>query len=1014
MKFQTTMTIALLLTPIATPAIAQSLIVPDTTLGVESSIMTPRPGFEAITGGATRGTGLFHSFSEFSVGDRLNAQFLVAPNIQIIFARVTGDVASDILGTLGTKLDDGINPSNASLMLLNPKGILFGPNAKLDLAGSFLATTANSIKLAEAQEFSTVSPVPLLTISVPTGLQFGPQVGDITLDRTSTIVPQSLSLFGGNTRLNQTVLISKAGQLEIAALGSGATIDLNLTQNRWIADYQTANNFSDITINNNNTIAIDNPNAAAGAAAGDVRLRGRNILLNNPTQTPSLITANGNSSITITASDRLLLQGVEITTFNPSTGGNITITSPIIQQQDRTYITTLLLTGQGKAGDINIKADQSFSLTNGSDRRPSTVASFLRDGAIGSTGNIAIDSPAILIQDGATVGVESNGGSTGIVSLQSPGSILLSGISPDGDQTQIFNRQNGTNAATTGISINTKSLTVDNGARISTIGSADGSSKTIEITVTEDVIVRGGNSAILPFRGENITVGLPSKISTAKLNGSGSSGDISIRAQNVQVLAGADIESEIGQGNDRFQGKAGNININASDLVLVDGQSSQKILETLDYYNPSNISSSVALDGNAQAGNITINSNRIEVKAGGVISSDTRGQGNAGNIDLNASDRIVVIGEGRSGLSAISSATYISGQGDSGQIQVKAKALTIADGGAINTSTVGSGKAGQVFVTIAGPIAIQGRSVNGNSSNISSSSFSYGTGDRETLLSTLQILGGTNFPSAEASGAGGDLVITGDRLNLSGGAEIAALSTGQGAAGNIVLRLRDRAILNDGNIKTTAEKTSGGNIGLTAKVLLLRNNSNIKTQVLSGVGQGGNINLTAPSGIVLLEDSDILAFAQDGRGGNITLNTPALLTRTYKPSDPTADLKTLDTNGFVDINATGATSGIITLPDLNPLQNNRPELPQGLLDADKALSRSCLARNPNTGKFYITGTGGIPPQPGDPSLSNYSTLPVASTATEPTQIVEADGFYPLDNGKFVFGKACQAVIPDRS
>jgi filamentous hemagglutinin family protein len=1003
MKYPISATIALFLTPIATPAIAQSII-PDNTLGAESSIVQPRNGFEAITGGATRGTGLFHSFSQFNVGDRLNTQFLVAPAIQTIFARVTGNETSNILGTLGTKLDDGITPSTASLFLLNPNGIRFGPNARLDLGGAFLATTASSIKFAATQEFSTSSPAPLLSISVPTGLQFGSQVGDITLDRTATIFPQSLSLFGGNTTLNQAVLISKAGQLEIAALAPGAAIGLNFSQNRWIADYPTATNFSDITINNNSVITIDSPNANAG----DIRLQGRNILLNNPTAIPALITTNGNSDITITASDRLLLQGVEITTFNPSTGGNITIASPVIQQQGSTYITTLL-SNPGKAGDIRINASQSFSIIGGSNRRPTTVASFVENGSSGTTGNIAITSPAILIQDGATVGVESKGGSTGIVSLQSPGSIRLSGISPDGNQTQIFNSQNGTNAnATPGIRINAQSLTVENGARINTIGFADGSSKAIDITVAEDVVVRGGNSARLPFRGENIIVGLPSKISTAKLNGIGNSGDISIQARNVKVFAGADIESEIGQGNNRFQGKAGDININASDLVLVEGQSEQKVVEILDYYNPSNISSSIALDGNAQAGNITINAEKIEVKAGGVISSDTRGQGSAGNIDLNAGDRILITGEGRSGFSAISSATDIAGQGDSGQIQLKAQALTIADGGAINTSTVGAGKAGQVFVNIAGLIAIQGRAANGDPSSISSNSRSYGTSDRNNVLTALQIFGGTNFPSTEASGAGGDLLITGDRLNLANGAEIAALSTGQGIAGDIVLNLRDRAILNNGNIKTTADKTSGGNIDLIASAIVLRQNSNIKTSIASGSGQGGNIQLTADS-IVLLNDSNLLAFARDGKGGNITLNTPALLTRTYKPADPTASLFSLETNGLVDINATGATSGIITLPSLNPLQNNRPELPQGLIDPSNQLSRNCLARNPETGKFYITGAGGIPPQPGDPGLSNYSTLPVASTATEPTQIVEADGFYPLDNGKFVLGKACQTT-----
>jgi large exoprotein involved in heme utilization and adhesion len=164
-----------------------------------------------------------------------------------------------------------------------------------------------------------------------------------------------------------------------------------------------------------------------------------------------------------------------------------------------------------------------------------------------------------------------------------------------------------------------------------------------------------------------------------------------------------------------------------------------------------------------------------------------------------------------------------------------------------------------------------------------------------------------------------------------------------------------------------------------------------------------NINLIAKSGIVLLDDSDLLAFARDGQGGNISLFTRALLTRTYKPSDPAANLETLDKNSFVDINATGRTSGIITLPEFNPLQNNRPEITPSLIDTDNILSRSCLTRNPKTGKFVITGTGGLPIQPIDPQISTYSTLPVSTNTT----LVEADNLYK--NGQIVLAKACLAA-----
>lgn len=108
---------------------AQSNIVPDGTLGNERSTVTPNfQGLpvEEITGGATRGANLFHSFQEFNLSAGRRAYFF-SPNatIQNILARVTGNNPSRILGTLGTS-----GNSNPNLFLINPNGIIFGQNAR--------------------------------------------------------------------------------------------------------------------------------------------------------------------------------------------------------------------------------------------------------------------------------------------------------------------------------------------------------------------------------------------------------------------------------------------------------------------------------------------------------------------------------------------------------------------------------------------------------------------------------------------------------------------------------------------------------------------------------------------------------------------------------------------------------------------------------------------------------------------------------------------------------------------
>jgi len=103
----------------------QSNIVPDNTLGAESSQVIgnfQRQPIEVITGGATRGINLFHSFQEFNVREGRGAYFF-SPNadIQNILARVTGNNPSEILGRLGT-----FGSSSPNLFLMeNPSLVSF-------------------------------------------------------------------------------------------------------------------------------------------------------------------------------------------------------------------------------------------------------------------------------------------------------------------------------------------------------------------------------------------------------------------------------------------------------------------------------------------------------------------------------------------------------------------------------------------------------------------------------------------------------------------------------------------------------------------------------------------------------------------------------------------------------------------------------------------------------------------------------------------------------------------------
>jgi filamentous hemagglutinin family protein len=130
--------------------------VPDNTLGAESSTVTPDVVIrgipsDQIDGGAIRGANLFHSFEQLSVLEGRGAYFANPVGVKNILSRVTGANRSDILGRLGVL-------GNANLFLINPDGIVFGQNASLDVQGSFLATTADAVKVGDGGLFSASQP----------------------------------------------------------------------------------------------------------------------------------------------------------------------------------------------------------------------------------------------------------------------------------------------------------------------------------------------------------------------------------------------------------------------------------------------------------------------------------------------------------------------------------------------------------------------------------------------------------------------------------------------------------------------------------------------------------------------------------------------------------------------------------------------------------------------------------------------------------------------------------------
>ncbi len=198
--------------------IANAQVVPDGTLPNNSHVTSNANTF-VIEGGTEKGSNLFHSFGEFSVPTGKAAYFNNNMKVENIFSRVTGSSISSIDGLIGAN-------GAANLFLLNPNGILFGPNAVLNIGGSFLGSSASLIKFADGTHFSAKTPqsTDLLTLSVPLGLQFDPHSGAIQVQGNGHTLTSADPIFSPLRRSGQRIGLAVRPGKTLALVGGDLSL----------------------------------------------------------------------------------------------------------------------------------------------------------------------------------------------------------------------------------------------------------------------------------------------------------------------------------------------------------------------------------------------------------------------------------------------------------------------------------------------------------------------------------------------------------------------------------------------------------------------------------------------------------------------------------------------------------------------------------------------------------------------------------------------------------------------
>jgi filamentous hemagglutinin family protein len=860
---------------------AKAQITPDNTLGAETSRLTPNvlingTNADRIDGGAVRGINLFHSFSEFNIDDGQRVYFGNPSGVENIFSRLTGNSASDIFGVLGV---DG----NANLFLINPNGILFGENSSLDVGGSFVGTTANQVGFGEQGVFSASNPQapPLLTIE-PNLLRFNRFNRNAAIQNNSRVfagqnlsggnafglrVPdgKSLLLLGGNVSMDGGGLNAFGGRIELGGLAEAGTVGLDIDGDIFDLVFPDAVERANIFLTNNSridTIASDGGSIAlnardanisdvsliitgigenlgsADSQAGDINVDATGeININSSAILNLLITdAQGNGGdININAGSFNLENGAEVTssTFGQGNAGNVSIITGSLFTNNRAEITTTT-SGLGDAGNINIYARDTVSFDG-----KTLLFSLVDATGEGEAGKVNIDANNLLVKNGSQLSASSFGrGDAGSVSINARDTASF-----DGATTAAFSIL-GAGAVGKGgdINISTGSLSVTNGAFLSSSTLGQGDAGVVSIDARDQVIFDGVG-----------TNGLNSAARSLVLSGAvGNGGEIRINTGLLSLTNGADLEvSTAGKGN------AGNIIINVRDTVSFDGISTNGI--------NSAARSRVTRTAEGSGGNIIVNAGSLNLRDSAQLVSLTTGKGNAGNVTINVSGLVDIVGVENGFPSGILSGVGTGVKGNGGDITVNAGSVNLRDGAQLISSTSGKGNAGNVNINVSGIVDI--------------------TGVKNEFASGIRSGVGTG-----AEGNGGNITVDAGSVNLRDGAQLISSTSGKGNAGNVTLTAKDTVSFTGGNIFSRVRAGGmgkGGNININAANLSIRDGSQLLTDTdgasdsqMVGKSDAGNVTINVSGLVDIFGVEDEIASGifsgvetgTEGNGGDITVN----------------------------------------------------------------------------------------------------------------------------------------------
>ncbi len=837
-----------------------------------------------------------------------------------------------------------------------------------------------------------------------------------TLDIRAGVNPADIGTAGVTPNQSQVVTIGTdsnlftnfSTQLKTSPTASPVAFTFNTARNRCTGGSASCFINSAITA----LAAIPNTSLSSptesGIKIGKINIQRPDgvVLLTNNYKPNNSLTGNSDIEITGLGSSTLPIAGISLvpagTTTSKVNGGSLYIDSRrnIIINPNTSILTSSTLTN-ANAGNITLLANNQINLGQ----------------------NVQIKA------DGTNLG--------GQINLLSKGAISAQGLQLFSTSTTSSSTGNSGNINITAASLNlTNSNTFASQIVTSTVGNANAGnivlnvsgaislngslgSSTTEIRSQVFTSTAKGNSGNITINGLDSTKAVDSLSLTkgaqitANTEGIGNAGEIKIFAKLVSI-----------DGVSAFDSSKSS-SINSQILKFATGSGSRIFIDTDSLYLNNKAQISTTLDWGSlkisKGGNIVINSKILALTKESTINSSTSSPVYAGN----AGDIKITTNQASFDSSFVSSSVNTNGIGNAGILDITARDISITNGAQLSSATSGKGNGGIITIT-ADTLKIDG---SGTFLGKNSASGIFGSvkagADKDSNGGNINVIVAKNISLSNGArisastdvntqGKSGSILIDPEVVTLTNGSRISVSSLGLGDGGVIDLTAGQLSLSNSSIIAETANGR-GGNITLRVRDLFWLRNASLVSATAGNNGDGGNINLSASFVLAFAtENSDIIANAFKGRGGNITINTQGIFGLEYRPqltplSDITASSQ-FGVNGTVTINT----------PGVDP-SKGLGKLPVDVTDSSKLLAQRCIADNADS-KFFITGRGGLPPSPSDAIyrttqiLANVGSvnsnnesaqnLPVtqnhqltSSTPSNPDRIVEIQGWVVDQSGK---------------